>query len=325
MSRKAHRLHSSALEYFMAVVEEGSFRSAARKLRIAPSAVNRHVLLLEQELGFELFERTPAKLKLSAAGQIVRRHCNDTLRSFERASEALDALRGIHSGIVRIVSSESFAAEFVPMLCSEFSRQYPGVDLRVSVSSSEEVFEMMEADDFDVGFAFGAEETRHATVVASFDLPIGAVVGRLHPLAERRSVRIAECFEHPVVFPAANLSVRKKLDEASDLLVKKTVAGIEASSPRLMVGIARLQRHVAFLTPLGMDGDLSQGDLVFIPLEDPDLMPDRCVLLTSIGAAERFAARRFLEWAAVELRRVLASRTKRVDHDDLLPVFRTRG
>lgn len=301
MLRKVRRLHSSALSYFMAVAEEGSFRSAARRLRIAPSAVNRHILLLEDELGFKLFERTPAALKLSAAGEIVRRHCAETLRSFERTSEALDALRDIRSGVVRVAASESFAAEFVPMLCSEFSRRYPGVELRVSVASSGRVMEMVEADDFDVGFAFGMDELRHATVAAAVDLPIGAVVGKYHPLAGRPTVTIAECFEHQVVIPEPNLSFRRKLDEVTDLFATRRKSGIETGSPRLMIGIARLNRHVAFLTPLGIGRDLAQGDLVFIPIEEEQLMPDRCVLLTSFSSAERFAARRFLELAEKEL------------------------
>lgn len=301
MSRKVRRLHSSALTYFMAVVEEGSFRRAARRLRIAPSAVNRHVLLLEEELGFQLFERTSTTLKLSAAGEIVRRHCTETLRSFERVSEALDALRDIDSGIVRVASSESFAAEFVPMLCSKFSRQYPGVEVKIAVASSARVVEMVEADEFDVGFAFGVDELRNGAVAAGFDLPIGAIVGRHHPLAGRRTVSVAECFEHQVLFPDADLSFRRRLDEVSGLFSAKHKAGIEASSPRLMVGIARLNRHVAFLTPLGIERDMAQGDLAFLPIEDEGLKPDRCVLLSSFGSAERFASRRFLDLATAEL------------------------
>lgn len=303
MSRKVRRLHSSALNYFMAVAEEGSFRGAARRLLIAPSAINRHILLLERELGFELFERTPKSLRLSAAGEIVRRHCAETLRSFERVSESLDALRDIRSGIVRIASSESFAAEFVPILCSKFSQQYPGVELKVRVASSAEVFAMVEADEFDVGLAFGEEEMHHGSVVAGFDLPIGVIVGRRHPLATRPTARVADCFEHQVVIPAENLSFRRKLDKVSDLFFSGTAGGIEATSPRLMIGIARLHQHVAFMTRLGMESDLSRGDLVFIPLEDEALMPDRCVLLSSSDSTERFAAKRFLDLATNELRK----------------------
>ncbi len=301
MSRKMRRLHSSTLEYFLAVVDTGSFRGAAKKLRIAPSAVNRHILLLEQELGFELFERTPAKLNLSDAGEIVRRHCNETLLSFERTTEALDMLRGIRTGTVRIGASESFAAEFIPRLISKFSQQYPTIELRISEASSNQIIKMIEADELDVGFAFGAETPRRFNIAASIDLPIGAVVGMLHPLADRLSISIAECFNYQLVFPAANLSFRRQLDAVSDLFSAKTTAAIEASSPRLMVGMARLHHHIAFLTPLGMKNDLSHGDLVFIPLEDSGLKPDRCSLLTSFSSAERFAANRFVELAGREL------------------------
>lgn len=301
MLRKVRRLHSSALNYFMAVAEERSFRGAARRLNIAPSAINRHILLLEEELGFQLFERTSTALKLSAAGEIVRRHCAETLRSFEHTKEALDALRDIHSGTVRVASSESLAAEFVPMLCSKFSNQFPRVELKVSVTSSKAVFEMVDADEVDVGFAFGKGALRHGTVSARFELPIGAIVGRNHPLATRRSVTIADCFEHQVVFPDANLSYRRRLDEVTDRFSASDKMGIEASSPRLMVGIARLNRHVAFMTPFGIEREIRRGDLVFLPIEEMRGAPDQCVLLAAFVSGERFAARRFLDVAAAEI------------------------
>lgn len=307
MLRQVRRLHSSALEYFLAVTEAGSFRAAARKLRIAPSAVNRHVLLLEEELGFELFERTPKQLKLSKAGELLRKHCIDTLRSFERTSEALNALRDLHTGVVRVGASESFAAEFVPYLCAKFSKEYPGVEIKVSVASSSRIIDLIDRDELDIGFAFGGDELRQGTIAARFALPIGAVVGGKHPLAKRKSVSIADCARHQMIFPTGELSFRRRLDEVSDLFSANRAAGIEASSPRMMIGIARLNHHVTFMTPLGLKADLDRRDLVFIPLEDDALEPDRCVLLTSFDAAERFAATRFAELAAVELRHSIRS------------------
>ena len=47
------------LRYFAAIAEYGSFSEAATRLHVAQSALSRHTLTLEQELGVKLFERHP--------------------------------------------------------------------------------------------------------------------------------------------------------------------------------------------------------------------------------------------------------------------------
>src|SRR6266700_1440549 len=77
------------LRYFMAVGEEQHYGRAARRLRVAQPALSRQVQDLEEEIGFELFERLPRGVKLSAAGKLfledVRRILQDANDSAARA------------------------------------------------------------------------------------------------------------------------------------------------------------------------------------------------------------------------------------------------
>ncbi|MBN9008970.1 MAG: LysR family transcriptional regulator, partial [Rhizobiales bacterium] len=64
-------LNTAAIRYFQEVVRAGSFRKAADRIHIAASAINRHVRLLEEELGARLFERGKGRrgIKLTSAGE----------------------------------------------------------------------------------------------------------------------------------------------------------------------------------------------------------------------------------------------------------------
>ena len=64
-------MHAKVLRYFAAVVRAGSIRKAAEQLHVVPSAVNRQILILEEELGAPLFERVRGTLKLTPVGEIV--------------------------------------------------------------------------------------------------------------------------------------------------------------------------------------------------------------------------------------------------------------
>lgn len=55
--------------YLIKIVEEGGFIAASEKLFIAQSALSRQIKLLEEEVGFEIFDRGDKKIKLTKAGQ----------------------------------------------------------------------------------------------------------------------------------------------------------------------------------------------------------------------------------------------------------------
>ncbi|WP_151731323.1 LysR family transcriptional regulator, partial [Acinetobacter seifertii] len=57
-------------QYFIKIVEEGSFTAASEKLFIAQSALSRQMKLLEEEIDFQLFDRTDKKVKLTTAGEV---------------------------------------------------------------------------------------------------------------------------------------------------------------------------------------------------------------------------------------------------------------
>jgi DNA-binding transcriptional LysR family regulator len=73
-------LYAPNLNYFVAVTQSGSIREASRRLNISASAVSRQILELEKAVGVPLFERLGNKLRISAAGTVLLRHCTNALR-----------------------------------------------------------------------------------------------------------------------------------------------------------------------------------------------------------------------------------------------------
>ena len=84
-------------------------RAASRDLNIASSAVNRQILLLEDAIGMRLFERTGRRLILTETGHLLLRHVQETAFGHGEVMSAIDALRGIRSGRVRISVAESIS------------------------------------------------------------------------------------------------------------------------------------------------------------------------------------------------------------------------
>ncbi len=96
------------------VTRAGSIRRASAALNVAPSAIDRHVPRIEQELGIRIFDRMPTGMRLTPAGELLPRHVRATLRNFDRLLIDIDGLQGIHSGHVKLTAVDSLLVDLAP-------------------------------------------------------------------------------------------------------------------------------------------------------------------------------------------------------------------
>jgi LysR family transcriptional regulator (chromosome initiation inhibitor) len=107
-------LDSVQLATFAAVVEEGSFDAAARRLHVTPSAVSQRVKALEQRLGQVLVRRSKPAVPTEAGQSLVRLAGQVALLE----SETLAAVRG-GENVTRLpiaVNADSLMSWFMPAL-----------------------------------------------------------------------------------------------------------------------------------------------------------------------------------------------------------------
>ena len=124
------------LKIFLAVVDEGSFNGAARKLNRAVSVVSYGIVNLEAQLGVLLFEREGSKKpKLTEAGQAV-------LSEARAISIDVDGLRAKVRGLLEGLEPEVTLAvdvmvpsRRVATILREFQLAFPTVALRLHVEA----------------------------------------------------------------------------------------------------------------------------------------------------------------------------------------------
>jgi DNA-binding transcriptional LysR family regulator len=298
-------LYSPAFHYFAAVAEAGSIRGAARRLNVASSAMNRQILLLEDAIGVPLFERRGRGLRLTAAGEMLLRHVRATQRDFEGTVADIDQLRGLKRGRVQLATVESASVGLLPDLVETFAARFPGIEIGVAVAGSAAVATMVEAGEADMGFTFNPPPSAGLSVALRRDLPVGAVVAPMHPLAERDGVSLADCLDHPLALPAKGLSLRDILDAGLATIARRPRVVLEATSLKVMALMARRGSVVAFQTRIGIEEDLQDGRLVFVPVVQPRLPVDRFSLVTANGRGLKLAPGAFFDHARERLKVLL--------------------
>jgi DNA-binding transcriptional LysR family regulator len=136
----------------LAVVEEGSFTGAARRLRRATSAISYAIDTLEAQLGVSLFDRgTTRKPKLTHVGEAVVSearavaHSVDTLRARVRG-----LLDGLESEVSLVVDS-IYPNDQVVAALNDFHAKFPTVPLRLLVQTLGGVERVLRIGDADIG------------------------------------------------------------------------------------------------------------------------------------------------------------------------------
>src|SRR5258706_3169137 len=171
------------LRALVAVVEEGSFSAAARKLLRVQSAISTAMGNLENQLGVALWDRTTKIATLTEQGQSV-------LAAARRVLLEVDSLKRLTTGMVMgLEASVSLCVDALfPLsalvdLCAGFAKQFPGVDLRVDTQVMSAVAARVLDGSASIGVVspLGVTTGLERKVLARVEMI--PVVGAQHPLA----------------------------------------------------------------------------------------------------------------------------------------------
>lgn len=293
--------------YFDEVVRSGSIRRASERLNISPSAIDRHILLMEEKLGVQLFERLPQGLRLTAAGEVLITNVRRWRRELGHARAQIDDLRGLRRGEVSLALVEGVSA-FVAKALVSFKAQYPGIDHNIQMAGAQGVVDLILEGRAELGLTFNPPTAQTVRVERTLVYQLGAVVPPDHPLAGREEVGFAECADHGLVIPDESISLRAVLDTVWSRTIGGRVRGsMTASSIGLLKTLVRMGAGVGLLTAIDVAGELETGELRFIPLAEPNVPLSVFSLITAGGRTLSVPASLLVQHIAQSMRDTDAS------------------
>lgn len=119
---------------FVAVVEDGGFSEAARRMGVSKAMVSKQVGQLEAELGVRLLHRTTRRVNATNAGQAYFEQCRPILAELEELDAAMHANTANPKGELKVTSPVSFTELHLMRAVSGFSCRYPEVQLNLILS-----------------------------------------------------------------------------------------------------------------------------------------------------------------------------------------------
>lgn len=147
------------LKTFKMVAEVGHLTKASKRLYTSQPAVSAHIKSLEDELGVQLFVRSPRGMVLTGNGVELKSYADQILAMADDMVSFAKVLQSKVCGQLRIgLNSESDVLR-VAQLYQTLSLENPGIKLSFLQSSSGEVLNNLEEDRIDAGFIYGSNES----------------------------------------------------------------------------------------------------------------------------------------------------------------------
>lgn len=136
---------------FEAAARHLSFTKAGEELYLTQSAVSRQIKELEEQLGAALFQRRHRTLALTEAGQQFHAAAAQALTTMRAATERLRAQAGRRRPL-SVTTTHSFAALWLIPRLAGFTRDHPGVDVRITAETK---VQDLERDGLDLALRHG--------------------------------------------------------------------------------------------------------------------------------------------------------------------------
>jgi DNA-binding transcriptional LysR family regulator len=148
-----------ALRSLVAVIDHGSIVEASRALGYSTAAVSRHIAMLERELGVTLFKRTARSIRPSVAARVLADKANLLLEEAAQFDRDARALARGEEGVIRLAYFRAAGTTVIPPALTILAKHRPNVRvLLVETALSEEVVELLNRGEADLGFVWGFPE-----------------------------------------------------------------------------------------------------------------------------------------------------------------------
>lgn len=188
------------LRYFVKIAETSSFTLAAAALRVSQPTLSHQIKQLEEETQTLLFDRVGRSIRITEPGRVFLRHAQRALQELETGVAAVNELKGLMHGDLRVGVFRSFGNSLLPAVLAEFYQAYPRVRILIQQMSLASMELGLVNGTLDIAITTYLPPTSDRIVAERlFTEPLVLAVGRQHAMYGRAEVQLKEIASVPLV------------------------------------------------------------------------------------------------------------------------------
>lgn len=254
------------LKHFVAVAETRNFTQAAKVVNIAQPALSISIKKFETQLGVILFKRDERHVSLTHEGAVLLEHARRILSYVDDATLAMDELKGLIKGEVRLGTPSMMGSYFFPQIVMAFKSQFPNLKMTVVEAGTQSVRKMLLSGELDIGVIIDQDVPDELETDHLLRSPMVAVVGKEHRLANEASITFEAFFQHDMVMFKPGYFHREFMDDVCKKRHLEPKIEFETNLLPMILNIVKHEFAVTALLQLVTDNE--QG-VVAIPFDPP--------------------------------------------------------
>ncbi|WP_260399763.1 LysR family transcriptional regulator [Peribacillus simplex] len=285
------------LEYFLMVSKELHFTKAAGKLGISQPTLSHQIKMLEQEIGYPLFNRVGKKIELTQVGEIVQQEALNIQGSIQSMSSQIAAFTKLEIGELKIAVLPGEITDLVSTLCIQFNHLYPNIKVFIQTTDQVENAVLENRADFGIGFHLNQYDLLQVTKL--YDEEFYLISNQSN--GEQR-VSFSSVLDSPLILFPSMHQCRKILDKTSYEVGKQLEPIVETSSIESILNLVRsgVGRSVVSRTLYEF---YDTEDISFQHIEKPSLTRS-VYLVMKKNCFINYAARKYIKLLVREIEKL---------------------
>jgi DNA-binding transcriptional LysR family regulator len=240
-------MNLNQLRVFYEAARSGSFTSAAKKLCITQPAVTAQIKTFEDQCNLKLFKKKGRSLYLSEEGHALYECARKIFEYEKEVEDAVEEMRKLKRGILRLGTSKAYARYFMPFLISSFHEAFPHIKVHLDEGSSMDILRSLLDLKNEVALIARVEEDSNVTFLPFKRDQLMLILSPGHALAKKRSVCVDDLVNEPMIMKEMGSGTRKQVN---DLFSRKGLTPnvlMETSNTEFIKQLVQRGEGISFL------------------------------------------------------------------------------
>lgn len=264
-------MNFNQLKAFYFAVKFGSYSAAAEALYITQPAITKQIQQLEATYGIKFLNRFGKKMVLTDAGENLYDFADKIFHMESQAEESLRDFQQRKSGRLRIHSSESFGAYYLPFIINIFRKKYPNIHISVNIFPNQEVIENTIKLENDLGFISYPFEHKKLVIQEVVEDRLVLIVPPSHPFSRLKLLHPQKLDGQSVIMHEKGSATREIVDTFIQRNNLSVSIALELSNNEAIKRAVEEGAAVSLISEHVVAEEVKRKKLKSIPLTDPTM------------------------------------------------------
>lgn len=286
------------IKAFISVANNLNFTKAAEEMFVTQSSISKIVKSLEDELGIQLFYRSP-RTELTDSGKALYKKSIHLMSLIDSIPDEIQSVVKLKKGEIKIGIPPIIGSSFFPEIIGEFKSLYPNINIKLIEVGSKRIEEKLEKGELDIGVVCSYPQAKDEyNMMEYIKSPLIVGLNTDNPLSQNDMIKYRDLKDENFILFQEDFSLY-------DFIIKRCAENnftpniiCNSSQRDFIVEMVAAKLGITFF-PETVCSKINRHEICFIPLEEPKIFLNLLVV---------WKKNRYLSYASKEWLKFVASK-----------------